>query len=449
MPRARVSPAANAPEPVHPGLVRAVSRWQLVGLAINDVVGSGIYLLPAAVAGLLGAASVWAVVLAGLAVALLVLCFAEASSHFDQPGGAYLYAREAFGRFVGFEVGWMSWLSRAAALASLANGLVQASTDLWPAAGSGSARAAILCTAIVLLAWINIRGIKAGARTGVALAIAKMLPLIFFVVVGVWFIDGSRLALSHMPRSPAMGRAALLLLFAYGGFENTPVAAGEYRNPRRDVPFALLFVILSVTLIYTAVQAVALGTVPNLAGSVSPLAEAAGRFAGHWGEWLLTLGATLSILGIMSNSTLGAPRYLFALSRDGYGPSWLARVHPRYHTPALAIMAQTVIVLVLALSGSFVRLATLSVIARLAAYIGTAAAVPILRRRMGTRAAGVRLPLGPVIPIAALALAVGLLLSAKVSNLLPPAGALALGGVIYYFRRPAASVSSGPSQEGR
>ncbi len=449
MPRVGVPPAAIAPEPVRPGLVRAVSRWQLVGLAINDVVGSGIYLLPAAVAGLLGAASVWAVVLAGLAVALLVLCFAEASSHFDQPGGAYLYTREAFGHFVGFEVGWMSWLSRAAALASLANGLVQASTDLWPAAGSGWVRAAILCTAIVLLAWINITGIKAGARTGVALAIAKMLPLIFFVVVGAWFIDGSRLALSQMPRGPAMGRAALLLLFAYGGFENTPVAAGEYRNPRRDVPFALLFVILSVTVIYTAVQAVALGTLPNLAGSLSPLAEAAGRFAGHWGEWLLTLGATLSILGIMSNSTLGAPRYLFALSRDGYGPSWLARVHPRYHTPALAIMAQTVIVLALALSGSFVRLATLSVIARLAAYLGTAAAVPILRRRMGTRAGAVRLPLGPVIPIAALALAVGLLLSAKVSNLLPAAGALALGGVIYYFRRPAASPSPGPSQQVR
>ena len=444
-----MSPAAIAPEPVHPGLLRAVSRWQLVGLAVNDVVGSGIYLLPAAVAGLLGAASVWAFVLAGLAVSLLVLCFAEASSHFDQPGGAYLYTREAFGRLVGFEVGWMSWLSRAAALASLANGLVQASSDLWPAAASGWARAAILCTAIVLLAWINIIGIKAGARTGVALAIAKMLPLFFFIAVGAWFIDGSRLALWHMPRGPAMGRAALLLLFAYGGFENTPVAAGEYRNPRRDVPFALLLVILSVTLIYTAVQAVALGTAPNLAGSLSPLAEAAGRFGGHWGEWLLTLGATLSILGIMSNSTLGAPRYLFALSRDGYGPGWLARVHPRYHTPALAIMAQTVIVLVLALSGSFVQLATLSVIARLVAYIGTAAAVPILRRRMGTRAGAVRLPLGPLIPIAALALAVGLLVSAKVSNLLPAAGALVLGGVIYYFRRPAASRSSGPSQEVR
>lgn len=420
-----------------------VSRWQLVGLAINDVVGSGIYLLPAAVAALLGAASVWAVVLAGLAVALLVLCFAEASSYFDQPGGAYLYTREAFGQFVGFEVGWMSWLSRAAGLASLANGLVQASASFWPAAAHGGWRAAIICTVIVLLAWINVKGVRAGARTAVALAIAKMLPLVFFIAVGAWFIDASRLVLTHAPHGEAMGQAALLLLFAYGGFENTPAAAGEYRDPQRDVPFALLFMILSVTLIYTAVQVVALGTLANLSQSVSPLATAAGRFAGYWGEGLLTAGATLSILGIMSNATLSGPRYLFALARDGYGPRWLSRVHREYQTPAVAIGAQTVVVLALALSGSFVQLATLSVIARLTAYLGTAAAVPFLRRRMITREGTVRLPLGPTIPLAAVALAAALLVSAKLSSVLPVVGALALGVVIYQFRRRDAAIPPG------
>jgi APA family basic amino acid/polyamine antiporter len=360
---AGMTPVASAPESARPGLLRAVSRWQIVGLAINDVVGSGIYLLPAAVAALLGAASVWAVVLAGFAVALLVLCFAEASSHFDQPGGAYLYTREAFGRFIGFEVGWMTWLSRVASIASLANGLVLASTPFWPAAAGGWARAGINSGVTLLLAWINVRGVKAGARTAVALAIAKMVPLMFFVVVGAWFIDRSRLTLPAVPSGGAMGRAALLLLFAYGGYENTPAAAGEYRNPRRDVPFALLIMILSVTMVYSAVQVVALGTLPGLADSLSPLADAASRFAGHGGAWLLTLGAVLSILGIMSNNTLIGPRYLFALACDGYGPRWLTRVHESYRTPALAIVAQAAIVVPLALSGSFVYLATLTVIA--------------------------------------------------------------------------------------
>lgn len=432
----------HPPEVSDHGLLRAVSRWQLVGLAINDVVGSGIYLLPAAAAALLGAASVWAVVLAGLAAALLVLCFAEASSYFDQPGGAYLYTREAFGRFVGFEVGWMTWLSRVAALASFATGLVQALTLFWPGAESRWGRAAIICGLILPLAAINVRGVSAGARTAIVLVIAKMLPLVFFVAVGAWFVDSTHVAIFQAPRGGALGQAALLLLFAYGGFENTPVAAGEYRNPRRNVPFALLSMILLVTLLYGAVQWVALGTLPGLARSLSPLADAAKRFAGHTGAWLLTLGAILSIAGIASNTMLTGPRYLFALASDGYGPRWLARVHPQYRTPAVAIVVQALLAVALAMSGSFVELASLSVIARVATYIGTAAAVPILRRRLVDRAA-MRLPLGPTIPIAALLVAMMLLGSATAASLLGVAAALLAGGIIYGFRR-ADAASFGP-----
>jgi basic amino acid/polyamine antiporter, APA family len=425
----------SATDVSHPGLLRTVSRWQLVGLAINDVVGSGIYLLPAAAAALLGAASVWAVVVAGCAVALLVLCFAEASSYFDQPGGAYLYTREAFGRFVGFEVGWMTWLSRVVALASFATGLVQAATFFWPAAASRWGRAAIICGLILPLAGINVRGVSAGARTAVVLVIAKMLPLAFFVAVGAWFVDRSHLTILEAPRGGALGPAALLLLFAYGGFENTPVTAGEYHNPRRNVPFALLSMILVVTLLYGAVQVVALGTLPGLAQSSAPLADAAERFAGRSGAWLLTLGAMLSIAGVAGNTMLSGPRYLFALAADGYGPRWLAWVHPEYRTPAVTIGVQAVIALALAMTGSFVQLASLSVIARVATYIGTAAAVPVLRRRLVGRAS-VRLPLGPAIPIAALLVAISLLGSATGASLLVVAAALGAGGVIYGFRRP-------------
>ncbi|MDE2148394.1 MAG: amino acid permease [Gammaproteobacteria bacterium] len=422
-------------ESAGPGLLRAVSRWQIVGLALNDVIGSGVYLLPAAAAALLGAASIWAVLLAGFAVALLVLCFAQASSYFDQPGGAYLYTREAFGRFIGFEVGWMSWLARVASVASLANGLAQACTYFWPAAAGGWQRAAIISGPILLLGWINVRGVKAGARTAVALVIAKMLPLLFFIAVGLWFVRPSRLGALEPPHGGVLGQAALLLLFAYAGFENTPAAAGEYKNPRRDVPFALLAMILIVTLVYSLAQIVALGTLPGIAHSQSPLAEAARRFAGDWGAWLLSAGAIVSIAGNVGNTMLIGPRYLYALAADGYGPRWLARVHPQYRTPAAAIVAQTLIALALALSGSFVQLAMLSVIARLATYLGTAAAVPVLRRRFGDRPGAVRLPWGPAIPIAALLLSGALLASATGSNLIAGAGALAVGGGVYRLWR--------------
>ena len=427
-----------------PALVRAVSRWQLVGLSINDVVGSGVYLLPAAAAALLGPTSVWAVVLAGAAVALLVLCFAEAASHFDEPGGGYLYTREAFGRFVGFEVGWMTWLARVASVASLTNGLVLAIAYVWPPASSGLPRVAIIGATIAALTWVNVVGVKSGARAAVALVIAKMLPLAFFVAVGVFFVDWSSAVAWEAPRAGTLGEAALLLLFAYAGFENAPAAAGEYRNPKRDVPFALLTTIAIITLTYTLVQLVALGTLPGIADSPSPLAEAAGRFAGSWGALLLTVGATLSIVGNIGNTTLLGPRYLYALGVDGFGPRALAHVHPRYHTPANAIVIQSVVALALALSGSFVQLAMLSVIARLTTYIGTAAAVPVLRRRFGNRPGAFRLPGGPTIPILGLLLSAVFLMSAQWENLVAGAVALVVGGVIFQFQRPPASPPTTP-----
>lgn len=417
-------------------LVRAVSRWQLVGLSINDVIGSGVYLLPAAAAALLGPMSVWAVVLAGAAVALLVLCFAEASSYFDEPGGGYLYTREAFGAFVGFEVGWMTWLARIASVASLSAGLALAIGYLWPAAATEFwPRTLIITASLALLTWINVVGVKEGARTAVALVVIKTLPLVLFVAVGVFFVDWSRAVAFEPVETANLGEAALLLLFAYAGFENAPAAAGEYKNPQRDVPFALLTMIVIITAIYSAVQLVALGTMPGIAETDSPLAEAAALFMGSGGAVLMSAGAIISIFGNVANTTLIGPRYAFALAQDGYGPAALAGVHPKYRTPAVAIVAQSTIALVLALTGSFVQLAMLSIIARLATYIGTAASVPFLRRRLGGRGSGFRLPGGPTIPILALVLSLVFLASAEPRNLVAGAIALAVGAVIYLFRR--------------
>ncbi|HEX6132452.1 MAG TPA: APC family permease [Longimicrobiales bacterium] len=425
----------SAAAPDRPTLVRAISRRQLVGLAINDVIGSGVYLLPAAAAALLGMSSIFGVILAGLAVALLVLCFAEAASYFDEPGGAYLYTREAFGRFVGFEVGWMTWLARVASIASLSNGFALAIAFLWPAASAGAPRVLIIAALIGVLTWINVVGVKQGAGTAVALVIAKTVPLVIFVTIGIFFVDWDAVTTMTTPEPGVLGEAALLLLFAYAGFENTPAAAGEYRNPQRDVPFAMLTMIAVVTLLYTGVQLVALGTLPGIADSGSPVAEAAGTFLGAGGALLMTIAAMVSIGGNVGNTVLIGPRYLYALAKDGYGPSVLARVHPKYHTPAAAIITLSVVSLVLALTGSFVQLAMLSIIARLTTYIGTAAAVPILRRRMGERPNAVRLPGGPTIPILALLLSFAFLSSATWQNLVAGVIALVIGAGIYMFRR--------------
>ena len=241
---ARPSPAGG-----EPALRRAVSRWQIVGLSLNDVIGSGVYLLPAAAAALLGPSSLLAVIAAGFAVALLVLCFAEASSHFEEPGGAYLYARTAFGDLAGFQVGWMTWISRVASVSSLSVGFAQALGYLWPATGTGLPRVAAIVLPILALTLVNVLGVRAAVGTAMALTIGKISPLILFCGAGLFYARWETLT-AQPAGAGRLGEAALLLLFAYAGFENTPAPAGEYRNPRRDVPFALLAQVGIVTILY-------------------------------------------------------------------------------------------------------------------------------------------------------------------------------------------------------
>ncbi len=424
------NPITQSPD--HPiELLRVVSRWEVVAFSINDVVGSGVYLLPAAAAMLLGSASLWAVPVAGVCVLLVVACFAEAASLFEEPGGGYVYTRAAFGDFIGFEVGWMTWLARVSAVAGLSAGFAQALTALWPAAGAGTGRSIAIGLPLVALTAINVAGVKHGVRTAVVLVICKVLPLLLLIMMAVAMVDWQRI-LPIPPAEPqALAAAAFLLLFAYAGFENTAAPAGEYTNPRRDIPFALLVMIAGVTALYTLIQLVALGTVPDLAETQTPLADAGRIVAGPAGALLLTIGALLSILGTNNNSVLAGSRYLYALAQDQRLPAVFARVHPRFRTPWIALTTQTALALPLALSGTFTELAALSVVARMATYIGTAAAVPVLRRKMPATPRTIRLPGGPAIPVAAIVMCTALLSAATTQHLVAGAIALTVGALVY------------------
>jgi basic amino acid/polyamine antiporter, APA family len=431
-----------------------VSRWEIVALSVNDVIGSGVYLiLPVAAALLLGPASVWAILGAGIAVALLVLCFAEASSLFDTPGGAIVYTRAAFGEFVGFEVGWMTWIARIASIASLSVFFARAVGYLWDGANHGLGQALTIVLPLMALTWINVRGIKAGAVTAVVLSLGKTLPLLLLVAVGIFAVSWKSLFPVPAPESGNFTKAALLVLYAYSGFENTPAPAGEFRNPKRDVPFALLTQIALVTGIYTLVQLVAIGTVPNLGLSQTPLADAGRLLLGPAGGFLLTIGAVLSVLGTNNNTVLAGPRYLYALAENGRLPRAFARIHPRYRTPHVAILTQSGIALALiaidavlhavrpGALGVAEELAVLSTIARLATYIGTCLAVPVLRRKLPASPRTIRLPGGPVIPIAALVICLLFLSAAETKNFVAGGIALAIGALIYFSRRGAAAAA--------
>jgi basic amino acid/polyamine antiporter, APA family len=346
-----------------------------------------------------------------------------------------VYTRAAFGDFVGFEVGWMTWIARISSIAGLSVFFARAVGYLWEGAKSGWGQWLTIVLPLLVLTWINVRGVKSGARTAVFLAIGKVVPLLVLVAVGLFAVDWGRVFPFPAPERQNLMKAALLVLFAYAGFENTPAAAGEFKNPRRDVPFALIVQILIVTAIYTSVQLVAIGTIPNLGESPTPLADAGRLLLGPVGGLLLTIGAVLSVLGTNNNTVLAGPRYLYALAQTGKLPAVFAKIHPTYRTPHIAIITQTAVALLLMLTGTAEELAVLSAIARLATYMGTALAVPVLRKKLPATERTIRLPGGPLIPIAALLICLLFLSAAEARNWIGGAIALAVGAMIYWLRR--------------
>lgn len=380
------APAA-VPTPAH--LLPALGRGDLTALVVNTVIGSGIFGLPMLITARLGAASPFAYAIAAAGIALIVLCFAEVSAQFRAAGGPYLYAREAFGRFVGVQVGWVTWLMRITAAAATARIFVDYLAVLWPRAATPACAALLITLLFAVLAVINCRGVRAGARASDLLVFAKLLPLALFAGIGLWFVRGTNFfAWRATAPGPAPARwfeAVLLLLFAFGGFDNAMYPASEMRDPRRDAPVALLAGITIVAVFYFAIQVVFQGTVPpGAAGpelAAQPLAAAAQSFLGRPGAWLMALGAMLSIWGWFAATILGTPRLTFAMAEHGDLPRLLAAVHPRFRTPVASILLYVVASWALALAGGFEWNASLSVVARLLTYGCTCAALPVFRRR--------------------------------------------------------------------
>jgi amino acid transporter len=420
----------QAPAAAQPRLVRGIRRWDIVALVINSVIGAGIFGLPARVFGLAGPAySLAAYVLCAALVVLIVLCFAEVSSRFDVTGGPYLYARHAFGSALGFQMGWLLWLARVTAGAALANLWVDYLGFFWP--GAAAARAVVITAVMVAFMALNIVGVRRSALAIDVFTVGKLLPLALFIVVGLFAVEPSRFAATAPPGFSAFSDTVLLLVFAFSGFEMAVIPSGEQNEPRRHLPFALLAGIAVVVVFYILIQIVAIGTLPELATSQRPLADAAAGFLGSGGAALIAAGALISVTGTLNSIALVGPRLLFAMAEQGQLPAAFGATHPRFRTPWVAIAVTSAALLVFTLQGTFISALTISTVIRLIAYAGTCLAVPVLRRRSDAPEATFRAPAGTAVAVAAIALCAWLVSSSSQRDLLFTLGAAAVGLVLY------------------
>lgn len=390
-------------------LVRGIGRWDLTAIAINTIIGAGIFGLPSKVQALIGSWSLLAFLACAVIIGFIVICYAEVSSRFTSTGGPYLYAKEAFGPVVGFEVGWLYWIVRITSFAANCNLLITYLGFFWPASTEPTARLILVIIVIGLLTIVNLIGVRESALMTNIFTIGKLIPLALFGLVGLFFIEPSNFTFSPVPDYTSFSAAVLLLLYAFLGFETAVIPAGETKDPQRNVPFAIIFALLTVAVVYILVQIVSIGTLPGLASSEKPLADAASNFMGPFAAALIAAGAIISISGNLNVSLLGSSRLTYAMGDQRELPAFLGRTHSRFKTPHISILLNAVILVILTWQSSFLSALTIATITRLLVYATTCLSLPVFRRRSDVPEAKFLAPAGLVAAFLSLALTAWLL----------------------------------------
>ena len=414
------------------GLARAIGRWGLAAGIVNVTIGGGIFRLPAGVAAEVGAAAPLAYLACTVAMGLIVLCFADAGSRVSMTGGPYAYVETAFGPFIGFVSGVLLWVGITLAVSAVSSFFADSLVALVPTLDGGG-RAVAIAVILAALAAANVRGVGGVTRFNALATVAKLLPLVLLVVVGLMTMRSANLVWPEAPSAAAVSRASVLLVFAFLGVESALVPSGEVQDPARTVPRAIFTAMAVVALLYVAIQLVAQGLLGSaLVGDPTPLASAAHVALGPAGRTLILVGSAVSMFAYVSGMTLAVPRMLFAFGRDGFLPGALARVHPRWRTPHVAIAVQTLLVIALALLAGFEKLAVASNVTVLLVYAGCCLATVELRRR-DVRSGGIpfRVPAGAVVPWLALAVIAWLLWGIRADEWRAAAYVVAAAVVVY------------------
>ena len=420
------------------GLVRAIGPWALGANAINLTVGAGIFALPAVVAVILGPAAILAYLLCGALILLVLTCFAEVGSQVTRSGGSVAYIEEAFGPMAGF-VAWVIFaiIWGAAGDAAIAHVLMDALATAVPPLAGGVPRTLGLVLLFSGLAAINIRGVKQGTQVSVITTVAKLIPLLLLIVVGVFAVQRANLGWSGWPSFEQLGAGTLVLFFAFGGMESALTPSGEIRDPARTVPRGILGAAGAVVLLYVALQLVSQGVLGNelTLGSQTPLADVAGRLAGTAGRGVVVACTAVAVFGSLAADMIGSPRAFLLAAENGMLPKSLSAIHPRFHTPWISIIVFAAVALALSLSGGFKLLAVLASMALLLIYLAVCMAALQFRYRRPAVSGSFRAPGGPIVALLASAVVVWVLSHSTPRETLGMAALIAASIVYYLIRR--------------
>jgi len=395
--------------------IRAIGRWTMTALVINCIIGSGIFGLPTELTRLLGRASPFAMIFVALGMAVIMACIAEVASQFSEPGGAYLYVRTAFGHFAAMQIGWFELLSLTGGLAAVASLFLNYFTGFLPWSVNTWERSALLAVVIAIPAVVNYCGVRSGASLSNIMTVAKLSPLVLLVLFGV-------LRFAHEPQtihaseiaSPGFSNwvnAMLLLVFAFGGWEDGLLATGEIKEPRRTIPFGLGTGLIACAALYMLLQFITVATIGTKLTD-RPLQETASALLGRGGATFVTITVLISTYGWISAAMLYGPRLAYSLAAQGDFPSVFARLHPRFQTPAIAILFYALTGWALAASGSFLWIVALSSGSMIILYAGVCASL-IRLRKLRPSAEALRIPFGPLLSILAIAISLVLMTSLK------------------------------------
>jgi basic amino acid/polyamine antiporter, APA family len=416
----------------------AIQQAEKVDHQLVRGIGAGIFVIPASVAQGLGSAAPLAFVCCAIAMVLFVTCFAIAGSRVSLTGGLYAYVEVAFGKYVGFLAGMLYFLTALGAVAGVVNVLANSIAITIPFLSGPVMRTFVMFAVYAVLVLINIRGVREGAGAVTIITVAKILPLLLFIGVGLFFVHPGNLAFSTWPGSKALGDSVILLIFAFVGIEVALIPSGEVKNPARTVPRAAYLALITTTIIYILIQVVAQGTLggdlANPAYRDAPLAQATLRFLGQIGRTILLAGATISAFGFVTSDILSSPRMVFAFGRDGALPKWFAHVHPRYRSPDVAIITYATLAFILSLTGTFEQLAVLSNVAVLLMYLLCCAACWFLIQRDVRTEGGqpFNFPGMKIVPALAIATIIWILAHATAREFAINAIVLAIASVFYF-----------------